>query len=91
MSENYLEKRREPRLPASGELVLRVLDLGSPEFRGKLLDISAHGFRLSHSNATLTPGQEVEYTRDGAAGRAKVVWNRIASGEMESGFFVVNA
>ncbi len=89
MDNNYPEKRREPRRPAGGAVSFRLAD-GSTVL-GKLLDASAHGFRASHSVQSLASGQDVDFEHSSASGRARVVWNRIASGSVESGFFVLTA
>jgi hypothetical protein len=82
------EQRREPRYPAVGLVVVRF---GEPEqeVRGWLVDISLSGFRIAHDCRTLETGQTVEFTHPEAHGKARVVWNRIALGRVESGLVLV--
>jgi hypothetical protein len=58
------------------------------EVQGKLVDVSDNGFRMAHDCAALTAGQFVEFSHVEARGRARVVWTRILSGAVESGFLV---
>lgn len=82
------DQRREPRQPAEGFVVVRY---GQPiqELHGHLVDISAGGFRMAHDCTTLESGQTVEFSHTETAGRARVVWNRIAESGVESGFVLV--
>ena len=82
------DQRREPRRSAHGQVVVRF---GQPEqeFRGRLMDVSASGFRIAHECASLETGQTVEFSHPEAQGKARVVWNRIAGSGVESGFFLV--
>jgi len=91
MPDQHLEKRREPRLPATGHVRLLPDDpiLGAG-FQGTLIDLSAGGFRARHSCAAFYPGLEVAYTHSRARGRARVVWNRILGEEVESGFLILS-
>lgn len=92
MTSDYQEKRREPRVPAEGLVRFRLTD--APEDRsiqGRLMDISRHGFRAAHFVSELASGQEVFFEHAGARGRARVAWNRIVSGMVESGFYILEA
>jgi PilZ domain len=84
------ERRREPRLAASGDAVLSVVD--QPEWRieGALLDTSNGGFRLLHSHGGLTTGTVVRFQFDGRQGTARVCWNRIERGKVETGFYILS-
>jgi hypothetical protein len=84
------DRRREPRHEASGTAILTVD--GTPAWRieGVLIDTSEGGFRLEHSHGGLTTGTEVRFAFHGRTGRAKVCWNRIANGRVESGFYVTS-
>ena len=53
------------------------------------MDVSASGFRMTHEYAALEAGQIVEFSHIEAAGRARVVWTRIADARVETGFLVV--
>lgn len=83
------ERRSEPRLPASGIVTLNVADPLEMEVTGELLDISRNGFRARHACRSLHSGQTVTFRHSTAVGRARVVWNRIESEQVESGFFIV--
>jgi len=88
------EKRREPRDTSRGGVSLVFADTnattGIREVRGRLLDRSARGFRIEHAFPGLTCGQMVQYSvPSAAAGRARVIWTRIAGGHVESGFLIV--
>lgn len=83
------EKRREARREASGSVRVIFTDPEPLEIDGRLMDVSANGFRMEHACASLRSGQIVEFTHPEAKGRAKVMWNRILAGGVESGFLVV--
>jgi CelD/BcsL family acetyltransferase involved in cellulose biosynthesis len=82
------DKRKEPRRSADGEVSF-VIEDSSAEIRAHLVDISASGFRASHQHQDLRHGQVVEFRHPVAAGRARVMWNRIAGGKVETGFLVI--
>jgi len=84
---SFQEKRREPRQAAEGT-VLIMTEGPATTTVGALLDTSVHGFRAKHTNGALQTGQEVEFEHSGRRGKAKVVWNRIHSSGVESGFYV---
>jgi hypothetical protein len=52
------------------------------------MDVSISGFRMAHDFASLHSGQVVEFAHLEATGRAKVMWNRIMAGGVETGFLV---
>lgn len=83
-----LDQRREPRRTAEGLVVVRF---GQPEqeFCGRLVDVSASGFRIAHECACIETGQTVHFSHPEATGKARVVWNRIADQGVESGFFLL--
>jgi hypothetical protein len=83
------EKRRETRHSASGNVHVKFTDPEPLEIDGKLMDVSPSGFRMAHAYASLRSGQVVEFAHIEANGRAKVIWNRILAGGVESGFLVV--
>jgi hypothetical protein len=84
------EKRREPRQPAQGPVWIHFDNPQSIEIQGQLVDVSASGFRMSHGYASLEAGQVVEFSRAGAKGVARVMWNRILDRAVETGFLVVS-
>jgi hypothetical protein len=91
MSTRVQEKRREERRETSGVVHVRFSDPRDIEIEGQLMDISSNGFRMSHACASLEAGQLVEFSHFEAAGRARVMWNRILAERVESGFLVLAA
>jgi hypothetical protein len=83
------EGRKEPRRPVEGEVRVRFENPQRREIQGRLVDLSASGFRMAHEYAALEAGQIVEFSHIEARGRARVVWNRIADARVETGFVVV--
>jgi len=83
------EKRREARRAASGTVRVKFTNPEPLEIDGKLMDVSISGFRMQHDCASLPSGQVVEFAHVEATGRARVMWNRIMGGGVESGFLVV--
>ena len=84
------DSRKEPRRQADGAVRVTFENLQKREIRGRLVDVSISGFRMAHDFAALESGQAVEFSHPEAAGRARVVWNRIADGRVETGFLVVS-
>src|SRR5207253_2704394 len=74
-----VEQRRETRYPGRGSVLVRSETPGSRDIKGKLIDVSANGFRMAHDCATLTAGEFVEFAHVEAKGRARVVWSRIVA------------
>jgi len=69
-----------------------VLFLDDPEpaeIRGRLVDISAGGFRAAHGHAALLAGQKVKFQHPSGKGIARVMWNRVVENEVESGFRIL--
>ena len=87
------DKRREPRRPAQGAVHIRRADAAQPEIAGRLIDISASGFRAAHACTTLASGEVVSFSQAYAEGKARVVWTRVLSAgrnpSVESGFVVL--
>lgn len=91
MANNFQEKRREPRRDAGGRVKLEISEGSSlQQIEGVLLDVSAHGFRAQHSYSSFSSGQELRFHHDHGQGVARVVWNRILAGAVETGFFVLS-
>lgn len=84
------EQRREDREPAAGEVWFAPEGPGGTEFEGFLLDSSKSGFRASHPITTLSTGCRVRFRHPRGRGRAMVMWNRILSNHVESGFLILN-
>jgi hypothetical protein len=85
------EQRREVRRAAQGTVMVRLEAPQRFVVHGRLLDVSQHGFRMSHEFRNLQAGQVVDFSHNEAAGRAKVVWNRITATRVETGFLVLEA
>ena len=83
------EKRSEARREASGTVRVIFEDPAPLEIDGKLMDVSANGFRMAHDCASLRSGQVVQFSHFEAKGRARVMWNRIQASGVETGFLVV--
>jgi hypothetical protein len=90
MSVSIAEKRREARHPGQGSVLVRSENPGSRDIQGRLVDVSASGFRMAHQCAALTAGQYVEFAHVEAKGRARVVWTHILAEAVESGFVVAD-
>lgn len=85
-----IERRQAPRETANGPV---RLELGPPLRRvieGQLVDVSATGFRVDHSDAGLASGDRVHYSHERGSGQAQVVWTRIVGGKISSGFLVTS-
>ena len=85
-----LEKRREHRRKTSGRVRVNFRDAREQEIEGRLIDVSVSGFRMAHQVTSLTTGQLVEFSHGEASGQARVMWNRIVEGNVETGFLVVS-
>ena len=83
-----IEKRSEVRRPGKGNVVVHWAHPLRQEIEGTLVDVSDSGFRMAHNCSALTAGQFVGFAHFEAKGRARVVWTRIVSGAVESGFVV---
>lgn len=84
------ERRRVSRVAAEGPIWLQVRAPQSKRIEGRLLDESAAGFRVRHTDRSLATGDEVEFSYSGRSGRARVVWTRILPEEAQSGFVVLD-
>ncbi len=89
MELSHHERRREVRVAADAELTLVVDDPLPAEVRGRLVDISRSGFRARHSYPRFQPGQQVSFRYPASEGQARVMWNRILDGRVETGFLVL--
>jgi hypothetical protein len=84
-----IEKRREPRYAARGLVILRVPGPRPVEIRGELMDVSESGFRASYRSAPFETGQVIEFEHQGRSGGARVMWNRIDGGSVQTGFLIL--
>jgi hypothetical protein len=84
------EHRRETRHLGHGNVLVRFEGHGSRVIQGRLVDVSAGGFRMAHDCSALTAGQYVAFAHVQAKGRARVVWTRILDESVESGFVLAD-
>jgi hypothetical protein len=82
-------RRSEKRFEADEPLLLSFDDPVPQQLRATLTDYSASGFRARHEYPNLETGQVVRFERSAAHGAAKVVWNRISAGKVETGFVLI--
>ena len=85
------EQRREQRREVSGTVRISFSDPQLLQIEGRLMDVSASGFRMTHGFPSLAAGQLVEFTHLEARGQARVMWNRIVEERVETGFLVIAA
>ena len=83
------DRRAERRYRGKGALKLSFEDPSRQEISGRLLDYSQSGFRAVHTYPALHTGQVVDFRHAVDAGRARVMWNRIADQCVETGFLVI--
>jgi len=88
---SYADRRSEERFKADGNVSLAVDEPVHQEITGTLADYSKSGFRVVHQCKDLHSGQVVQFKHLVASGTARVMWNRIMEGKVESGFLVVAA
>ncbi len=83
------EHRKEPGTPARGTVRIGLEYQRAVEILGRLMDLSASGFRAVHDHAALIKGQEVYFEHAKASGKARVVWNCVRPESVETGFLFV--
>ena len=83
------EKRRESRRLAQGVVHVRFSNPRLVKIKGRLIDISASGFRMAHDETSLVAGILVDFSHAEGSGRARAMWNRIVDGKVETGFLIV--
>lgn len=88
VSQAARDLRAEPRFVCRGEVRIE-LPGGTAKLIGELLDVSAHGFRVSFDHEALETGTEVRYNHQFFHGRAKVVWTLQAGDRYEAGCMVL--
>jgi PilZ domain len=82
-----IERRREPRFVAEGEVVLSVMrPNGFVEIRGKIVDTSLHGLRTRHEHTGLDRGQLLLVTYPWGTVIAEVEWSTPCKEFTETGF-----
>lgn len=85
------EKRRESRRQADGAAHVEFANPRPVKIEGRLIDVSASGFRMAHGYTSLATGQVVAFSHSEASGSARVMWNRILDTSVETGFLVIAA
>lgn len=83
------ERRAEERIQVEGKVKLRFTDPSPLTVEGSLLDYSTSGFRAVHQHQSLQTGEIVEFAHFVSSGRARVMWNRISDGSVQTGFLVL--
>ena len=86
---NPADRRAELRRPASGHVRISPEGLATISIPGEMVDINGSGFRARHSFQALGSGRIVEFAYGSVQGRARVVWTRILSDHVESGFLIL--
>jgi hypothetical protein len=84
----FLDQRAETRFLCRGQVQLILPDAGG-EMCGELVDISAHGFRVSLTQAAPENGTELEFSHQFFHGRARLMWTLQVEGRYEAGFMVL--
>jgi hypothetical protein len=85
-----VNKRREVRREAQGVASVRPKrEPNSVWHEAKLVDVSDSGFRLAHIDTSFLAGEELDFKHPYAAGTARVVWNRILDGRVETGCMIL--
>jgi hypothetical protein len=79
------ERRREPRTPTSGEIMIEVSPDGNV-IRARLSDASPHGFAIHHDYENFVTGQQVRVLHDWGKKPARLVWVGTREGVMAAGF-----
>jgi len=90
MNTSVAEQRRETRRRGHGRVLVHPENPGLRDIQGRLVDVSASGFRMAHDCSALTAGQYVAFRHVEAKGRARVVWTRILDDSVESGFLIAD-
>lgn len=88
-SSGFDERRKEPRIPATGEVRLLIGGPQNLSIPGKILDVSLHGMRVEHMYAALASGTMLQLESGTTTYTARVVWSRIRNDGVESGFYLL--
>jgi hypothetical protein len=84
------DQRRESRKAGDGIASIRAREnRPGPWSEAKLVDFSDNGFRLDHGDTSFRAGQELDFSHPYAKGTARVVWNRILDGRVETGCLIL--
>ena len=88
MTNPWLERRKEPRVPAGGQVTLYLDQPVMLEIAAQLLDVSSSGFRAKHMYPALQNGMIIHVRIEEVESAAMVVWNRILDEFVETGFIL---
>src|SRR5579871_5105848 len=88
-SASVRDRRSEERFEGAGKVELRFSNPAPQLIEASLLDYSRSGFRASHKCHSLEAGQLVDFRHPHSRGQARVMWNRISSDGVETGFHVL--
>jgi hypothetical protein len=83
------DRRTEPRVPSPGRIDFSFDDPSPTVVEAELIESSSSGFRAVHDSKVLNPGIEVQFHRDGASGRARVIWTHVLNQRRVSGFLTL--
>jgi len=83
------DRRSEPRFAATGEVRLIIEGPQMITIPARILDVSQHGMRVEHMYPALTSGMMLQIESETSKFAARVVWNRIKSDGVESGFYLL--
>lgn len=84
-----MERRRGNRRSGTGVVLIFPSGRTAP-VAGELIDVSLTGFRAVHTCSRLQAGDTVRFRKGSKEGIARVIWNRIAAGQVESGFWIMD-
>ena len=82
------DRRLEPRYAQRGPVQFEVMSCFAGYYRGELVEISAHGMRITHECFPLERGMRIRFCHALGAGVARVIWNRRSEQGVESGLQV---
>ena len=81
-----VDRRREPREPATGSVTVRLG--GKREIEGEMVDVSPSGLRIRYKGEPLPIGSEVDITYPWGRVSASIVWVALAGPWVDVGFLI---
>ena len=88
LSKAASDLRTEARFVCRGNVRLALMG-GTAGLKGELLDVSAHGFRVSFDHPGLEVGTDVRFSHQFFHGRARVMWTLQTDERFEAGCMVL--
>jgi hypothetical protein len=82
-----LDYRLEPRFTIRGQVRMNLQ--GAAGFKGQLMDVSEHGFRVSFVHPAPATGTEMGFSHQFFEGRARVMWTLQTKDHFEAGCMVL--